>query len=200
LAKKLPEHELKIIALKYSMAPLSQIKNADELLEQVIAILKRVHVITGWNLPNSESYMNDLAEEFVIMVRDSFPTMNGNQIIDAFRKHGVGVTDWGKNMNLTLMAQVMGKYYYDVEQLSIIEEKNNSKVEQVIYTDEEIKNQRRGHLEMAYQVLRRGKMPIIFPYYAEVLVTDGFIEKPEDMDQFFSDCLGKGIENLYVKD
>lgn len=163
------------------------------------ALLLKIHIITGWVIPGTE-LLNILVDQFQKKLVEDYGNLNTEEIEYAFRRSGTTIKDWGKEMNLNLIDQVLIPYLNERMQVSAKEEKLKHPPEQVIYTDEEIHNQRRGHLEMCYQVLRRGKMPIIFPYYAEVLVQDGFIEKPEDMDQFFSDCLGKGIENLYVKE
>lgn len=163
------------------------------------ALLLKIHIITGWVIPATE-LLNILVDQFQKKLIEDYGNLNTEEIEYAFRRSGTTIKDWGKEMNLNLIDQVLIPYLNERMQVSAKEEKIKHPPEQKIYTDEEIMNQRRGHLEMCYQVLRRGKVPIIFPYYAEVLVTDGFIEKQEDMDQFFSESLGKGIENLYVKE
>ena len=163
------------------------------------ALLLKIHVITGWVIPATE-LLNILVDQFQKKLLEDYWNLNTEEIEYAFRRSGTTIKDWGKEMNLNLIDQVLIPYLQERIEASQNEEKRKRPPEQKIYTDAEIRNQRRGHLETAYQVMRIGRMPLIFPYYADVLIQDGFIEKSEDMDQFFSDCLEKGIENLYIKE
>ena len=61
-------------------------------------------------------------------------------------------------------------------------------------------NERRREIEYAYQAMRKGKLPLIHVYFSEVLCGDGFIKKPEDIDEFFVYCLNNQVERLYERE
>lgn len=172
--------------------------NDSELSVWPKALLLKIHVITGWVIPTTD-LLNILIDQFQKKLVEDYGNLNTEEIEYAFRRSGTIIKDWGKEMNLNLIDQVLIPYLGQRIEASAVEEKRKTPPEQKIYSDEDILNQRRGQLETCYQVMRSGKMPIIFPYYAEVLIKDGFITSVEDMDQFFTDRLNRGVEMLYVK-
>lgn len=72
------------------------------------------------------------------------------------------------------------------------------KVEQVIYTDEEMLDMRRGEIEAAFQAMKNGYMPLIHTYFAEVLIADNWMGEDESIEVFFVNALAT-VENLYFK-
>ena len=73
--------------------------NDAELLTKVAECLSRIHIITGWNLPDDRNYTKGLTEEFILKLKEDFFMLNFSEILYAFRKNGLGIKDWGKNMN-----------------------------------------------------------------------------------------------------
>ena len=71
--------------------------------------------------------------------------------------------------------------------------------EQKIYSDEEILNERRGQIELAYQAIRTGHLPIIHVYFKEVLELDELLNEGETVEEFFVRNINAGIENIYTK-
>lgn len=198
LSTRIPSDLMTIVQQKYISLPISKMDNA-EILTRAAEALTRIHVITGWNLPNDKGFIKILIDELVTKLKADFYMMNFDEVIFAFRKYGVGVIDWGKNMNLDLICTVLGKYCHDREQASFYEEQKASQPEQKVYTDDELLDMQRGWIEQAYQAMRKGYIPLIYDCFPEILVKDGFIKEPEEMNQFFVLCLGRDVKNLYTK-
>lgn len=168
-----------------------------ELTSKAAQCLLRVHVITGWNLPDDQNYIQLLTEEFCKKLQEDFETFNFCEIVYAFRK-SVGIKDWGKNMNLELVCQVLSSYSLEHSRVSLEEEKLIQPV-QKIYSDEEILNERRSHIELAFQAMRKGKLPILHDYFIEVLTGDSYLNPEETIQEFFVRKLGT-TESLYKKE
>lgn len=193
----LSDFEQKIIKYKYS-GP--QIKNIHEteLLEKVMLLLLNINIITGWVLPTNE-YLGPLINQFLKKLQENYEMLNFEEIEFAIRNSGTIIKDWGKEMNLALIDEVLVPYSFQRFELSKIEEKiKNPEPIQKIYTDEEILNIRRGEIEQAFQALKKGGMPIIHVYFHEVLKQDGFIIEGLTIDEFFVKALGT-FENLYYR-
>lgn len=170
-----------------------------ELLTESARSLRVIHVITGWNIPEDEEYMKILLEQFSLKMQESFPNLNFKEIQAAFRKNGIGVKDWGKNMNLDLICSVLGQYSAERSDASAIEEQVTYEPVQRLYSDEEMDNESRELTEVFYQRIRRGVLLPVPDFARSILVKDGFIEKPDQADQFFVDRLNKGSRGIYEK-
>lgn len=84
------------------------------------AILK-IHVITGWVVPANE-LVNVLIDQFQKKMIESYPTINPDELEYAFRTYGTTVKDWGKQMNLSLVDEVLIPYMSARATVSQIEE------------------------------------------------------------------------------
>jgi hypothetical protein len=163
------------------------------------ALLLKIHVITGWVIPGNE-LLNILVDQFEKKLKEDYGHFNVEEIEYAFRKHGTAVKDWGKQMNLSLIDEVLIPYLHIRHEASENERKRNFRApEQRIFTDEEIQNERREHIELAFQAMKAGKMPIIHVYFAEVLEADGHLKENEKVADFFVRVLGQNLPNIYVK-
>lgn len=192
-----------MVELKYSGKQISLMTDA-EIRTGVTEAIKRIHVITGWNIPDDAFYMKILAEELHAKLKESFDMLNFREIVAAFRTNGIGVKDWGKNMNLDLVCNVLWVYCDQRARVSLEEERIiiQEQAEQKIYTEEQITNERRGHIEASYQCMRCGRVPVMHIYFPEVLYMDGLIPEAteESMTGMFVKYLGEGKENIYVKE
>lgn len=197
LSNSLSTEDLKVLEYKYAEKNISQLSDI-EIINKAKECLLRIHVITGWNLPDDSAYMNVLIDEFVKKLKEDFYMLNFSEISFAFRK-STGKQDWGKNTNLELISTVLAAYSHDRAKVSLEEENLNDKPEQKIYTDEELLSQQRGRLENAYQCLRNGIIPIIEPGFEQLLKEDGFLLDNENIDEFFVRKLNANAENLYTK-
>lgn len=170
-----------------------------ELLTEAAKCLLSIHVITGWVLPDDKDYVKELTNEFRLKLAEDFETLNFHEVKYAFRR-AAGKKDWGKNMNLALLSEVLAEYSDDRRRASAEEERLNSKPPvQKIYSDEQLENLQRMDIENFYQRCRAGIVPTNIPgYFLPMLIKDGFMaEGSDDMAAFFSDKLNKGIEQLY---
>lgn len=85
------------------------------------ALILKIHVITGWIVPEAE-LMNILTDQLRKKLVESYHTCNPDEIEYAFRNYGTSVKDWGKAMNLSLMDEVMQPYLSKRFELSRLEE------------------------------------------------------------------------------
>ena len=175
-----------------------------ELRKDVAECLMRIHVITGWNLPDDVEYVRLLTDEFLKKLKESYDMLNFQEITAAFRRGGIGKKDWGKNMNLDLVCEVLTEYCNQRARVSFEEERlaGVENLQQRVYTDEQITNERRGHIEAAYQCMRNGRVPVMHIYFPEVLHMDELIPActQEAMNEFFVRALGEQRANIYKKD
>lgn len=189
----------RILALKYASKQIGRMSET-ELMLHAKALLLKISVITGWIIPDNEK-QDILVGQFKMKLIEDCETVNVDEIEYAFRKYGTTVEDWGKQMNLNLVDKVLIPYLSERMEASFAEERKAAPPEQKIYTEDQILNERRGHIEMAFQAMRRGNYPVLHEYFPEVLHHDGFIEEPTEelMNELFVLALNTGRENIYEK-
>lgn len=119
----LPE-ESRIMENKYASPCFQNIPAEDRFLLAKTLLLK-IHIITGWTIPEEEM-MIILIDQFLKKMVESYPTVNAEEMEYAFRNNP-GVKDWGKKMNLNLIDEVMAPYLEKRKELSKIEEEKSSK-------------------------------------------------------------------------
>lgn len=90
-----------------------------ELDMSVNELLLKIHVITGWVIPSDE-IMLLLLDQFKKKILESYRTINVDEFEYAFRNHFV--KDWGKNLNLALIDEVLQNYISKRVGVSQIEE------------------------------------------------------------------------------
>lgn len=113
----LPE-ERQILENKYASPSFARVPPEDRRLLAKTLILK-IHIITGWTIPADEN-MQILEDQFTKKMVESYPNVNADELEYAFRNNPV--KDWGKNMNLNLIDEVMTPYLQQRKELSKIEE------------------------------------------------------------------------------
>jgi len=187
----------RILALKYASKQIGRMSET-ELMLHAKALLLKISVITGWIIPDNEK-QDILVGQFKMKLIEDCDTVNVDEIEYAFRKYGTTVEDWGKEMNLNMVDKVLIPYLSERMEASFAEERKAAPPEQKIYTEDQILNERRGHIEMAFQAMRRGNYPVLHEYFPEVLHHDGFIEEPTEelMNELFVLALNTGRENIY---
>lgn len=102
--------------------------NAVDLLKNSKALLLRIHVITGWLIPEKE-LMNILIDQFGKKILESYSNVNTEEMEHAFRIRDTSVKDWGKALNLSLIDEVMTPYLNDRYEVSKLEEQAKSKTD-----------------------------------------------------------------------
>lgn len=164
------------------------------------ALLLKIHVITGWVIPDTD-LLNILVDQFEKKLTEDYGNMNTDEIEYAFRQSGTTTKDWGKQMNLSLIDEVLIPYRELRSVLSMQEERQKVLPPPVkIYSDKELDDLHRGDIEAFYQRIRNGRIPYSLPeYFKPILVKDGLMKQEETLADFFQNRLGKGIENVYVK-
>lgn len=173
--------------------------NAEELSLWGKSLLMKIHVITGWIIPEAD-LLTILIDQFQKKLIESYPQMNIDEVEYAFRNYGTAVKDWGKAMNLSLIDEVLVPYLVERKRLSHeLEERNADPPEQVQYTDEQLFNFHRQWTEEWYQRIRRGQVETVPDYTKHILVRDKVIHQVEQAEAFIVYCLNSGREHLYEK-
>jgi hypothetical protein len=191
------DEEEMLIRLKYA-APQIGAMRGQEITNWSMALLLKIHVITGWVIPANQ-LMNILVDQFEKKLTEDYSMLNTEEIEYAFRSGGTQVKDWGKEMNLNLIDQVLTPYVSKRLLASANEEQKKSKPPvQKVYTDEEILNQRRLHIEQAFQAMKKGYYPILHRYFAEVLAADDLLKPNENIAEFFVRKLNSNAANIYI--
>ena len=85
------------------------------------ALLLRISVITGWVNPEGPM-LNILVDQFSKKLAESYKNVNADEVEYAFRTYGTTVKDWGKQMNLSLIDEVMITYLQSRKEISAKEE------------------------------------------------------------------------------
>lgn len=73
------------------------------------ALLVKIHTVTGWVIPTG-NMLTIIIDQFKKKLVEVYGSCNPDEIDYAFRTFGTGVKDWGKQMNLSLIAEVMSEY------------------------------------------------------------------------------------------
>jgi|GEM_PF-5507657 len=85
------------------------------------ALILKIYAITGWTVPES-TVLAILTDQFRKKMLESYALVNPDEVEYAFRNYGTTVQDWGKQMNLALIDQVMIPYLTRRAELSKVEE------------------------------------------------------------------------------
>jgi len=162
-------------------------------------LLLKIHVITGWTIPDSDLLVI-LVDQFQKKLVESYPDMNVDEIEYAFRQSGTTVRDWGKAMNLSLIDEVLIPYLGERKILShTLEERKQPPPDQRIYTDAELDNLARWDVVRFYQSLRNGVIQHKIPeHLKDICVKDGLMKPEDNLSAFFVERLGNGFENIYA--
>lgn len=190
----LNQEEKKLLSVKYQMQRIESI-HPDDLLKHTKGLLFKIHVITGWIIPNEELYKNVLIDQLYKKLIEDYQDCSIAEIEYAFRSYGTTVKDWGKNMNLQQFDEVMIKYKNARYCLSELEEKLkiDTEVKNKIPTEDEVLMMRRELIEDKYQSFLAGKTSFaLFPEDGiDTLIKDGFCS-----DDLYKDFIIKARENL----
>lgn len=163
-------------------------------------LLLKIHVITGWTIPDSDLLVI-LVDQFQKKLVESYPDMNPDEIEFAFRHSGTTVKDWGKAMNLSLIDEVLIPYLGERKTLShTLEERKLPPPAPVILNEEQLRDIHREDVEKFYQRIVNGWIPETFPdYFMDILKYDNLIKPEEDLSDFFFNREGRFCKNIYIK-
>jgi hypothetical protein len=144
------------------------------------AILVKIHVITGWVIPEDEGYMNILMDQFEKKLSESYSNVNADEIEYAFRTFGTTVKDWGKSMNLSLIDEVMIPYLEQRATVSKIEEQKQP-LQIEMKEDLSDKSMQDWFDETVKQVKQKTvAVEFIPPMVCEWAITKGLLGNPAD--------------------
>lgn len=187
-----------MLNLKYASPQIGSL-TGDQKSKWSKALLLKIHVITGWVIPEKE-LLNILVDQFEKKLAEDYGHLNVDEVEYAFRKFGTTKPDWGKQMNLSMIDDVLIPYSNQRMHLSAAEErKNSAPLPTKIYTDQELDNILRGDIETFYQQCRKGILPYSLPeYFKDILVKDGLMKPDEKLSEFLQGKLNSGVQNIYV--
>jgi hypothetical protein len=120
LNSALSKEEQKVLEVKYASKPFGRMSE-DEVLVAANAMLLKIHIVTGWVIPEAE-FLTILKDQFIKKMQESYSNVNTDEIEYAFRTFGTTVKDWGKSLNLSLIDEVMIPYLEQRATVSRIEE------------------------------------------------------------------------------
>lgn len=118
--KHLTQSEQKVVEVKYASKRFGAM-DADELLIVSKKLLLTINVIAGWVLP-IDPFLGILEEQFCKKMTEGYSNLNADEIEYAFRNRGMEVKDWGRELNLTLIDEVLAPYIAQRVEISKIEE------------------------------------------------------------------------------
>lgn len=118
--------EKDILSLKYKSIPFG-LMTLNDRVNWATALLSKIHVITGWVIPD-DPLMDVIVDQFEKKLNESYPLVNPDEVEYAFRSQGTVIKDWGKQMNLALIDEVMIPYMDRRLQVSRKEEQQKSKL------------------------------------------------------------------------
>lgn len=193
------DEDNKLIQLKYAAPKIGKLTKT-ELFNHSMALLLRIHVITGWALPTGE-ILSVLRDQFSKKLIEDYPSLNVEEIEYAFRRSGTSTEDWGKELNLNLIDKILWPYELRRREASKIEEQRKPPPPKKPYDPEEVLNQYRYDIETAFQAIRKGYKPLIHSYFTETLVQDGLMKEGEDIHEFLVKVVNNpNVKNLYTHD
>lgn len=135
--------------------------NGEELQLWGNALLIKIAVITGWSMPEGKAY-TILLDQFKKKMQELYAGCNPDEVEYAFRNGSGAVKEWGKQINIPLMDEVMLHYLSKRREISLLEEGNNQLVieSKVVPLSEEDYQQ---WLQEEIQYLKTGKSWELIP-------------------------------------
>lgn len=100
--------------------------NLNTRINWAIGLLVKINAVTGWVNPDG-LLMDVLVDQFEKKLNESYPTINPDEVEYAFRSYGTVIKDWGKQMNLSLIDEVMIPYVEKRFEISRKEEQQKTK-------------------------------------------------------------------------
>jgi hypothetical protein len=197
---ELTDQEAKVVEMKYKSVPVGFMTES-EISKWGKGLLAKIHVITGWTIPNSPELLNILTDQFQKNLIEKYPMLNPDEIEYAFRHYGTGIEDWGKAMNLNLIDSVLSPYAHKRSDISEAERivKTKKDYVQKIFTKEELEDGQREDAERQYQMFKKGFALKALEINKAILVKDGLMKEDEKVIDFFIRKIENCTKNIYVR-
>jgi len=109
-----------VLEVKYQGKQFAVMPDEERWLVAKVLLLK-IHAITGWTLPVSEM-MTIFIDQMQKKMQESYRNVTAEEIEYAFRNRGLDIKDWGKELNLTMIDEIMLPYLTTRSELSKFEE------------------------------------------------------------------------------
>lgn len=133
----------------------------NEILFNTKQLLLKIHMITGWVIPSNE-LMIILIDQLSKKFAESYSTVNTDEVEYAFRTYGTTVKDWGKQMNLALIDEVMIPYLQARKEVSKMEEQIKTQPKAIESKKELTDEERDTWFEETKAAVLGGKLPMQF--------------------------------------
>lgn len=95
-------------------------------------LLLKIHAITGWTLPVSDM-MNIFIDQMQKKMQEGYRNVTSEEVEYAFRNRGLDIKDWGKELNLTMIDEIMLPYLSTRSELSKFEEHQKNRPPEIEY-------------------------------------------------------------------
>lgn len=102
------------------------------------SLIGKIAVITGWVVPLGY-ILNILVDQLEKKLVESYHNVNPDEVEFAFRERGTQLKDWGKEMNLALIDEVMIPYLENRIVVSRKEEQQRNRLAMLLESKEEKK-------------------------------------------------------------
>lgn len=93
----------------------------EELSLQCKAMVMKIAVITGWQIPDNPEYVTILMDQLQKKFADDYQDLNADEFEYAIRTYGTRMKDWGKSLNLSLIDDAICEYLGKRKYLSDLE-------------------------------------------------------------------------------
>lgn len=145
-----------------------------ELKSTIATLMVSISIITGWKIPDDEYYMNELLEQTILKAKESYGSLNPEEIKFAFRQN-TAIKEWGKPFNLILLDEVLQPYLRQRASINSLVSMKQVSEKQLTYNTE---SDWRELCELNYQQFLTGKYNIdIWPWQMyDEFVKQGMIE------------------------
>ena len=145
------------------------------------ALLIKINAITGWIIPDET--LDVLLDQFRKKIVESYGNCTAEEIEYAFRNYGTVVKDWGKQMNLSLIDEVMIPYLSRRMEVSEHEEAiAMSKVPQIENKEDMSQRAMQDWFDSVAKKVRAGEITVDFvpPTLYEFMDNEGNIPATKD--------------------
>ena len=115
-----------LLELKYKSKPFASMEDFER-INWATGLLVRIARITGWVLPKMDDQLDVMVDLFQKKLILSYPTFNPDEIEYAFLTQGTTIKDWGKEMNISLIDEVMIPFADKRFEASRVEEQKKTK-------------------------------------------------------------------------
>jgi hypothetical protein len=170
--------EKALLQVKYSAVPFIKM-DAGQIYDSAAIALLKISIITGWAVLSGDM-QKILVDQLAKHLKESYMTVNMNEIEYAFRQFGTTTKDWGKSLNLSLFDEVMSVYMEKRRQASEEERRRPLEVKQIEapkMTNIEIIEMAKGLWE------KMQKVDLIYPDAYRALVEEKLINHPLPREQ-----------------